>query len=80
MDTSARLKALIAELFDCSAAELTDDIGPGDIPGWDSLGHVTLIAEIRKQFGRQVPVEEAIAVDSIADLAAILDRLETSNQ
>ncbi len=78
MDTNARLKALIANLFKCEQGELTDAVGPGDIPGWDSLGHVTLMAEIQKQFGTHVPVEDAIEVESIADLVSVLDRLHTT--
>lgn len=75
-DTRDRLIRLMAELFKCDPAELHDTTGPGDIPGWDSLGHVALMAEIQKQFGTHVPVEDAIEVESIADLVRILDRLE----
>jgi len=74
-DTSQKLKMLIANLFKCNVADLIDATGPGDVPGWDSLGHVTLMAEIQKQFGTHVPVEDAIEVDSIAALSAVLDRL-----
>ncbi len=77
MDTNARLKTLIANLFQCDVAQLTDQLGPGELPGWDSLGHVTLMAEIQKQFGKHVPVEDAIEVESIADLVVILDRIES---
>ena len=78
MSTNAQLKALIARLFNCDASQLTDDIGPGGIPGWDSLGHVTLMAAIQQEFGKQVPLEDAIEVESIADLTVILDRIEPS--
>jgi acyl carrier protein len=77
-DTNGRLKRLIADLFKCDIADLTDATGPGDVPGWDSLGHVTLMVEIQKQFGQHVPVEDAIEVESIADLESILNRLEGS--
>ncbi len=71
-----KLKSLIADLFKCDVSDLTDDTGPGDIPGWDSLGHVTLMAEIQKQLGTHVPVEDAIEVESIADLASLLEQLQ----
>lgn len=71
-----KLKVLIAQLFRCDVSDLSDQTGPGDIPGWDSLGHVTLMAEIQKQFGRHIPVEDAIEVESIADLEAILVRVQ----
>jgi acyl carrier protein len=79
VDTNAQLKTLIANLFKCDAAQLTDSVGPGEVPGWDSLGHVTLMAEIQKQFGKHVPVEDAIEVESIADLVAILDRIQPTH-
>jgi acyl carrier protein len=75
-DTTSKLKQLIATLFKCEVSDLADTTGPGDIPGWDSLGHVTLMVEVQKQFGSHVPVEDAIEVESIADLAAILKRLQ----
>jgi acyl carrier protein len=77
-DLNARLKRLIADLFKCDIADLSDQTGPGDVPGWDSLGHVTLMVEIQKQFGTHVPVEDAIEVESIADLESILRNLEGS--
>jgi len=75
-DVTTRLKQLIARLFKVGHEDLTDETGPGDVPGWDSLGHVTLMVEIQKQFGTHVPVEDAIEVESIADLVAVLERLE----
>ena len=74
--TNAKLKKLIADLFKCPVTELTDATGPGDIPGWDSLGHVMLMAAIQREFGQHVPVEDAIEVASIADLEMILNRLQ----
>jgi acyl carrier protein len=73
-----RVKQLVADLFKCDVTQVTDQTGPGEIPGWDSLGHVTLMAEIQKQFGSHVPVEDAIEVESVADLVAILQRLQAS--
>ena len=32
-DTKERLKRLMAELFHCDASELTDSVGPGELPG-----------------------------------------------
>jgi acyl carrier protein len=74
-----RLTKLIASLFQCDVAELSDETGPGDIRGWDSLGHVALMAAIQKEFGMHVPVEDAIEVESIAGLVAILERLREAD-
>lgn len=70
-----QLIQVMADLFRCEATDLTDQTGPGDIPAWDSLGHVALMARIQDSFGSHVPVEDAIEVESVSDLVDILERL-----
>lgn len=79
-DISARLKKIMADLFRCDEAELTDDVGPGDINGWDSLGHVSLMSEIQNKFGTHIPVEDAIEIESIADIVTLLNSIGISQQ
>ncbi len=71
-DYTLQLKAIIAELFMCDKSTLNDDTGPGDIQGWDSLGHVMLLEQIQANFDTQIPIELAINARSISDLAALL--------
>ena len=72
-----RLKTMMANLFRCEPGEISDTTGPGDIAGWDSLGHVSLMSEIESEFGLHVPVEDALDVTSVDDLVQILERLST---
>ena len=76
-NTQLRLINLMADLFRCDTNEINETTGPGDIDGWDSLGHVSLMSEIESQFGLHVPVEDALEVTSVADLVGILDRLSS---
>ena len=69
------LKGLMARLFQCEEAEIHDDTGPGDLVGWDSLGHVSLMSEIQTEFGVQSPWKTPLEVESLEDLVNILDRL-----
>jgi acyl carrier protein len=75
-DTAAQLRSLMADLFRCNEAELTDETGPGDINGWDSLGHVSLMSEIQVRFGKHIPVEDAIEIESVADIIRLLESTE----
>ena len=77
--TESELKTLMANLFQCGEDELTSETGPGDINGWDSLGHVTLMTEIQNRFGKHIPVEDAIEIESIADIVELLDGIEASH-
>ena len=74
------LKIVMAELFKCDVSDIHDETGPGDLPAWDSLGHVALMARIQEHFGQHVPVEDAIEVESVADLMAILQRLQGTSE
>ncbi len=78
-DTATQLRKLMIDLFQCEESELTDDTGPGDINGWDSLGHVSLMAEIQTRFGKHIPVEDAIEIESIAGIIHLLDNIEASH-
>jgi acyl carrier protein len=62
-----RVFELDEELF------LSEDLGPGDVPGWDSLGTIALFAEIERVYNIALMLEEAASVDSIRDLRQILE-------
>lgn len=70
-----RLKRLMADLFHCDETEITDSTGPGDLSGWDSLGHVSLMTELQREFGVHVPIEDALDVESFEGLVVIVERL-----
>ena len=74
-DTEIELKTLMADLFHCNESELSNETGPGDINGWDSLGHVSLMSEIQSRFGKHIPVEDAIEIESFADIVVLLDSI-----
>ena len=58
--------------FQCGVDEISGETGPGDIAGWDSLGHVSLMTEIQSRFGKHIPVEDAIEIESVDDIVNLL--------
>ena len=44
---------------------LHDEMSFDDVPGWDSLGHVNLIAELESRFGISLPMEDIALIDSV---------------
>jgi acyl carrier protein len=70
-----QLKNFLASQFKIEKKEISDDLSFGDLPQWDSLGHMSLMAAIEDQFGVEVNT------DAIADLVnykAILAFLQRS--
>ena len=70
-----KLKRIISDQFNCDASELSDSTGPGDIPQWDSLGHLTLMVEIQKRLGVKIPLEKSLEAESISDLTSVIKDL-----
>ena len=50
------------------------DMGPGDIPGWNSLGMIELFAEIERIYKTSIPLGDMADIESISDLHSILER------
>ena len=45
-----------------------------DVPKWDSLQHVALVAAIEQQFDISLSMDEMVEIRSVKDICNILDR------
>ncbi len=43
--------SLASTVFDTPSSQLDPDLPPAEIPGWDSLGHLSLVAATEKKYG-----------------------------
>lgn len=63
----------IKNVFNLSAdTKLTEDMGPGDLLGWDSLGGINLINAIQEKFKIDFDLEEMARISSIGDIREII--------
>jgi acyl carrier protein len=65
-------RLLLAEAVNCEAAVLPDDARIGGFAAWDSLAHLRLVLGIEQKIGRQLDADEAIRIESLQDIAALL--------
>ncbi len=49
-----RLTDFFAKQFDVGKESISPDLSFGDLPQWDSLGHMSLMAAIEAEFGIEV--------------------------
>jgi acyl carrier protein len=53
---------------------LGPDSARADIPGWDSMGALMIIAEFDSRFGLELSPEESRTMRTIGELLAFLER------
>jgi alcohol dehydrogenase len=59
---------IIAEQFSVSSELIKMEYGPGDLPGWDSIGQLQLILKIEQFFGIALSVDDVMSINNIGDI------------
>jgi acyl carrier protein len=72
MNSGEQAKILLAEAVSCEATAIPDDVRIGGFAAWDSLAHLRLVLGIEQKIGRQLDADEAIRIESLQDVAALL--------
>ena len=49
MNIEEKVRKIMAELLEVDGGTIEDDSAIGDIPNWDSLNHLRIIAAIEKE-------------------------------
>ncbi len=60
-----RVQALVAEAIGAPPDLVTPELAFGDLPQWDSLGHMEVMLRLEEQFG------VAVDTDTIAQLVSV---------
>jgi acyl carrier protein len=67
------LYRIIRETFNLSGTYvLSDNMGIGDVPGWDSLGGINLINAIQSEFDVSFTLEEMSMLNTIENIQKVL--------
>ncbi len=74
-----KIKEIVAKLTQNPIEEIKEDSTKENISGWDSLAHLNIIMEIEKTFEITLSMEEAVSIDSIRDIAEIIERKKGEN-
>lgn len=71
MSTSEAI-AWFAEIFETTESEISSETRQQDIEGWDSMGVLTLMAELDDRFSINLDQDELESINSINDLLDVL--------
>jgi acyl carrier protein len=70
-----RVKEVLADVFQLPAEDLPDDLIFGDIPQWDSMGHMEVMMSLEQHFGIEVTAD---TIGGLTSLQAICSYLEVN--
>jgi acyl carrier protein len=72
MDTESLACTLVARALGIETVRAEDAMHT--LGGWDSLGHLAIVAEIEKQSGATLTPEQIVSIVSVRDVARLLSR------
>ena len=70
---SPRLKNVILKTLKLAEFDLQDQTRAYQVPGWDSLSHIVVIAAIEKEYDVRFKVSEILRLNNLGDLQALVD-------
>lgn len=68
MSVTERIKDIMVEVLGVNRVEIEEDSAIGDLPNWDSLNHLKIIAEIEKNYGIQFTPDVLMDIEDFSDL------------
>jgi len=67
------LKATILAAIRLDDWDIDDATVASQVPGWDSLSHVTVIAAVEERFGVRFGMRDVFALKNLGDLQRLID-------
>lgn len=69
-----QVRALLAETIQVPAELVTPDLAFGDLPQWDSLGHMEIMMRLEEEFGVEIDADIIAELVSIPEICTYLER------
>lgn len=66
-----KIIGIIAKMLEVDVEEVELDTAVGDLPEWDSLHHLQIIAELEKEYGIKYAPEDLAELEDVSDLIAL---------
>jgi acyl carrier protein len=70
--TTPEALKMLSDAFEEPVANLRPEVARDDVPGWDSMGALTLMAELDERFGIELTADESKKMSRIDDVLQLL--------
>lgn len=75
MTTFEKVKNIIAETLNISEDMISETLAINDIPEWDSMGNMAIIAALEEKMGIEFPLEDLFELNSVDSIVAEIDKI-----
>ena len=72
----AEIRKTLAGVFGVKPEEIAPDLQFGDLPAWDSMGHMDLMLALEERFGLEISAE---SIRRLTSVTAIVKELSPSD-
>lgn len=72
-DLLIRVRGAFKAAFDVEPQSITLETKPGDIPAWDSMGHIALVSSLEQAFGLSFDVDEVMEMENVRQIVRIVE-------
>ena len=69
----AKVQKAFNSTFEVDPQTVTLDTSPGEINGWDSMGHVTLASSLEQEFNVNLDVDDLMGMENVRQIVRILE-------
>lgn len=71
-EITEKLQIIFKNVFSTPDIQVTDDLNAEKVDRWDSLTHLTMIAEVENEFGVKFKLKELISMKNVGDMIRLI--------
>ena len=79
-DLFERLRNVMARTLKIGPEMVTPQASQGQLPGWDSLGQLTLMMEVEREFSVRFPTEKINSPKSVGEILDLVSEIQVSGK
>lgn len=68
----AKVRTAFKSAFNVEPETITISTTAGEIPAWDSMGHVTLASSLEQVFGMTFDVDDLMAMENVKEICRVV--------
>ena len=69
-----KVNLIVANVFNVDINDIYKDSDPATVPGWDSLGQLSLIQSIEQEFNITLEMNEIFSILRVEDIYYLLEK------